>query len=134
MDLSPLPFEASNYPRTYRVSHGYAVFLGLCGGLLALGGCTGSWYFATTPELRGARSTFLTLLCLAFAFLGAYLIVLITRMSVTLRSWRRHGRPTRRLKPGSVAFRISMPKNWQSPISRALCAGSGDLPSALTLL
>ena len=84
VDVSPLPFEASNYPRTYRVSRGYAVFLGLCGGLLALGGCVGCWYVASTPEFRGARAAFLTLLCLAFAFLGAYLIVLIVRMSVTL--------------------------------------------------
>ena len=80
MDLDP-----ALYPRTYRVSRGYFVFLSLLSGLVGLPACLGIWYFGTGHETHGPHDVAIMVsLCVAFVLLGVSLLVGVLRFHVTL--------------------------------------------------
>jgi hypothetical protein len=75
---------ASVFPRVYRASGGWLIFLTLCGLLLAIGGTIGAW-FAATAVLRNSQSRlWLVGLGLAFGALGVYLLLSTFRSRVVL--------------------------------------------------
>jgi len=84
--LQPL-LDGSRYPRTYRTSRGYRIFLSLLGVLIMVPACLGIWYFGTGHETQGARDTVMMVsVCFLFVLLGAYLIGSLLRFQVTLRA------------------------------------------------
>jgi hypothetical protein len=88
MDISSAPpFDASNYPRTYRISAGYRTFFFILGGLAVVPGCLGVWYFGTGHEMSSSgQAAIMAGLCFLFVLLGAYLIIYALRTTVTLRA------------------------------------------------
>jgi hypothetical protein len=88
MDISSAPpFDASNYPRTYRISAGYRAFFIILGGLAAVPGCLGVWYFGTGHEMSSSgQAAIMSIFCFLFVLLGAYLIIYALRTTVTLRA------------------------------------------------
>ena len=72
------------FPRVFRASRGWLVFLTLCGLLLAIGGTIGAW-FAATAVLRNPPSrVWLVGLGLAFGALGIYCLLSTFRSRVVL--------------------------------------------------
>ena len=79
----PPVFNPALYPRTYKPSTGYLLFLGTVSCLCAAGGIAGIIYFGTGHEMTSTRSQFaLVVLCFLFLLLGIYLIsaVLTSRL------------------------------------------------------
>jgi hypothetical protein len=79
----PPVFNPTLYPRTYKASTGYLLFLGVASFLCALGGIAGIIYFGTGHEMTSVRSeSILVVLCSLFLLLGIYLIsaVLTSRL------------------------------------------------------
>jgi hypothetical protein len=79
----PPVFSPSLYPRTYRPSTRYLLFLGTVSCLCAAGGIAGILYFGTGHEMTSVRSQVaLVVLSFLFLLLGAYLIsaVLTSRL------------------------------------------------------
>ena len=71
-------FNPSLYPRAYRPSTGYLLFLGTVGLLCGTGGIAGMLYFGTGHEMTSLRSQLaLVVLSLLFLLLGAYLITAV---------------------------------------------------------
>lgn len=79
----PASFDPSLYPRTYKPSIGYLLFLGTASILCAAGGIAGMIYFGSGHEMTSVRSQ-ITFVVLSFLFLllGIYLIsaVLTSRL------------------------------------------------------
>jgi len=79
----PPVFNPALYPRTYKPSTGYLLFLGTASFLCAAGGIAGIIYFSTGHEMTSVRSqSILVVLCSLFLLLGIYLIsaVLTSRL------------------------------------------------------
>src|ERR1035441_9457411 len=75
---------ASVFPRVYRASRGWLIFLTLCGLLLTIGGTIGAWS-AATAVLRNPQSRVgLVGLGLAFGALGIYCLLSTFRSKVVL--------------------------------------------------
>lgn len=71
----PPVFNPALYPRTYKASTGYLLFLGTASFLCALGGIAGIIYFGTGHEMTSVRSeSILVVLCSLFLLLGIYLV------------------------------------------------------------
>jgi len=74
----PPVFNPSLYPRTYKPSTGYLLFLVTVGLLCAAGGIAGIIYFGTGHEMTSMRSQFaLVVLSFLFLLLGIYLIAAV---------------------------------------------------------
>jgi len=90
MNPDELPiFNPSLYPRTYKPSTGYVLFLGTASGLCAAGGIAGMIYFGTGHEVKGPRDEFMLVgLSALFLLLGLFLIasVLTSRLIVSADS------------------------------------------------
>lgn len=87
VDTSPrLPTDPTLYPRSYRASRGYAIFVNFFSGMIAVGGCLGIWFLATAHAKNPFGAAILIVACLAFVLLGAYNIAATRRYLVTLRS------------------------------------------------
>lgn len=84
MNPDELPsFNPSLYPRTYKPSTGYLLFLGTVSSLCAAGGIAGTIYFGTGHEVTSKRQEFMLAgLSALFLLLGIYLIsaVLTSRL------------------------------------------------------
>jgi len=79
----PPVFNPALYPRTYKPSTGYLLFLGTVSCLCAAAGIAGIIYFGTGHEMTSMRSQFaLVVLSFLFLLLGVYLIsaVLTSRL------------------------------------------------------
>jgi hypothetical protein len=79
----PPVFNPALYPRVYKPSTGYLLFLGTASFLCAMGGIAGIIYFGTGHEMTSLRSqSILVVLCSLFLLLGIYLIsaVLTSRL------------------------------------------------------
>ncbi|HET6931488.1 MAG TPA: hypothetical protein VFI45_14280 [Candidatus Acidoferrum sp.] len=71
-------FNPSLYPRTYKPSAGYLLFLGTIGFLCAAGGSAGMYYFGTGHEMTTMSSQVaLVVLCFCFLLLGIYLLAAV---------------------------------------------------------
>ena len=81
----PGRLDLSQFPRTYQSSLGYRLAFVSLGLILVAGSFLGIWYFATG---RGATasgaSTLLTLLCVCFFLLGAYLALAMLKGKLIL--------------------------------------------------
>ena len=74
----PPVFNPSLYPRAYKPSIGYLLFLSTVSMLCAAGGIAGMYYFGTGHEMTSVRSQFaLVVLCFFFLLLGTYLITAV---------------------------------------------------------
>lgn len=74
----PPVFNPALYPRTYKPSTGYVLFLGAVSMLCAAGGIAGIAYFGTGHEMTSVRSQFaLVVLSFLFLLLGIYLITAV---------------------------------------------------------
>jgi hypothetical protein len=79
----------SDFPRVYRASGGWLIFLTLIGAGFAIAGSIGSWWFAVYEPLQGSHSRFwLVGLCASFAALGVYCLLSSYRSRVVLYSDR----------------------------------------------
>jgi hypothetical protein len=71
-------FNPALYPRTYKPSTGYLLFLGIVSALCAAAGLAGIIYFGTGHEMTSMRSQFaLVVLSFLFLLLGIYLIAAV---------------------------------------------------------
>src|SRR6266478_2211943 len=90
MNPDELPvFNPSLYPRTYKPSTGYVLFLGTASCLCAAGGIAGIAYFGTGHEVKGPRDEFMLVgLSALFLLLGLFLFgsVLTSRLIVSADS------------------------------------------------
>jgi hypothetical protein len=88
MDISSAPpFNPESYPRTYRISSGYGLFFFILGGLVAVPGSLGVWYFGTGHEMSSSgQAAMMAALSFLFVLLGAYLVIYTLRTNVTLRA------------------------------------------------
>jgi hypothetical protein len=77
--------NVSDYPRTYRPSGDWTVFLFVVSAIVAIGGALLVWYFGTGHEVRG-RNDATMLICVASAFivLGISLILYLLRFRIVL--------------------------------------------------
>lgn len=82
----PSTFDPSCYPRTYRASRGYAIFVNFFSVLITAGGCLGLWFSATSYQKNLAFGAVMIVVCLVFVLLGTYNIAATLRYQVTLRS------------------------------------------------
>ncbi len=72
------------FPREYRATRGWVIFLGICGSGLAVGGAIGVWLLATT-SLRNLQARFWLIgLFTVLAALGFYLLLSTFRSKVVL--------------------------------------------------
>jgi len=78
-------FDTSLYPRTYRTSLGWRLFLISLGGLIAAVSLLGIRYFGTGHEMKSPRevSIFVSL-CFLFFLLGAYLVLAMLKSKLIL--------------------------------------------------
>jgi hypothetical protein len=77
--------NVSDYPRTYRPSGGWTVFLFLVAALVAIGGALGVWYFGTGHEVRSPKDAMMLVgVCSAFVLLGLWLILFLLRFRILL--------------------------------------------------
>ncbi|MGJ5816635.1 hypothetical protein [Paludibaculum fermentans] len=125
--------SSPQYPRTYRASGGWLIFLSLGGAVSALAGSIGAWWFVVVEPPRDSAGRFwLPCICCAFVALGVYLLLSVFLSRIVLfedrievveltntkvlrreeiRGWKTHP------APGLVFF----PKeSARSPISFAL--------------
>jgi len=82
----PPVFNPALYPRAYKPSTGYLLFLGTASILCAAGGIAGMIYFGTGHEVKGPREEFMLVgLSALFLLLGIFLIgaVLTSRLILT---------------------------------------------------
>jgi hypothetical protein len=78
-------FDPARYPRTYRASRRWLSVMVMLSAVAGLGGLAGVWYFGTGHETHTVGSRIgMTALCLAFALLGAYLVLSTIRSKVVL--------------------------------------------------
>jgi len=85
----PPVFNPALYPRTYKPSTGYLLFLSTVGALCAAGGIAGIIYFGTGHEMTTMQSQLILIgLSLLFLLLGIFLIgsVLTSRLIVSADS------------------------------------------------
>jgi hypothetical protein len=90
MNPDDLPsFNPLLYPRTYKSSTGYVLFLGTASCLCAAGGIAGMIYFGTGHEVKGPRDEFMLVgLSALFLLLGIFLMgsVLTSRLILSADS------------------------------------------------
>lgn len=80
-----IPFDPSLYPRTYKSSLGWRLFLISLGALIAAAALLGLWYFGTGHESQTRQSALImVVVCLAFFLLGAYLVVAMLKSKLIL--------------------------------------------------
>jgi hypothetical protein len=81
--IEPLE-DPSVYPRVYRASGGWLIYLTLFGLLLALGGISGTWFFTATSLPNPQSRLWLVGLCFAFVVLSIYFLLSTFRSRVVL--------------------------------------------------
>jgi len=90
MNPDELPsFNPLLYPRSYKPSTGYLLFLGSASCLCAAGGIAGMLYFGTGHEIKSSREEFILVgLSALFLLLGIFLMgsVLTSRLILTADS------------------------------------------------
>src|ERR1700757_3982695 len=84
INLMPASPSDTTYPRIYKVSSGWLIFLTLFGLVLAIGGILGARFLATEPLRNPQSRMWLIGLSLVFAGFGVYCLLSTLRSRVLL--------------------------------------------------
>ena len=106
MDAEPR-FDPEAYPRTYRPSLGWRLFLGLFGVAALVGGLVAGWYFGAGHEARTSAAMYLMIgMSMSLALFGLYCLAIVVRGAVVLTAQAIEERgvfKVKRMERGDVA-------------------------------